>query len=124
MDVLREFLENLKRRALWQGHFLGLLNVLIGRRLDKPDGNPIANGLTWRDVAALLKRVRWDKAAVTEVGLDPSTLPPRDRQKYWYTAIAQAHVDSPQASQAGDAFADILRQEGYQVGPAPGTAQP
>jgi hypothetical protein len=120
MDVLREFLENLKRRGLWRGHFLGLLNVLIGRRLAQPDGTLIVNGLTWRDLASLLKRVRWDKAAATELGLDPGALPPRDRQRYWYTAIALAHVDSPQASQAGDLFTELLRQEGYQVGPAPG----
>ena len=31
MDVLREFLEDLKQQGLAQGHFLGLVNLLIGR---------------------------------------------------------------------------------------------
>jgi hypothetical protein len=119
MDVLREFLEDLKRRGLAQGHLLGLLNVLIGRRIAKADGTFVANGVSWRDLAAQFKRVRWDKRTVTELGLKPSELPPRDRQRYWYTAIARAGVDSPAASQAGDQFAEKLRQAGYQVGSSP-----
>ena len=120
MDVLREFLEDLKRRGLAQGLFLGMLNVLIGRRVEKADGTLVANGISWRELAALLQRARWDKNAVRELGLDPAQLPPRDRQRYWYTAIAQARVDSAQAAQAGDQFAERLRQAGYVVGPAPG----
>jgi hypothetical protein len=120
MDVLREFLEDLKRRGLAQGLFLGMLNVLIGRRVEKADGTLVANGISWRELAALLRRARWDKNAVRELGLDPAQLPPRDRQRYWYTAIAQARVDSAQAAQAGDQFAERLRQAGYVVGPAPG----
>jgi len=119
MDVLREFLDDLKRRGLTQGHFLGFLHVLIGRRIEKADGTLIANGLSWRDLAALLKRVRWDKMAVTEIGLNPADLPPRDRQRYWYMAIVQAKVDSPQAVQAGDLFAEQLRKVGYVVGAPP-----
>jgi hypothetical protein len=120
MDVLREFLEDLKRQNLAQGHFLGLLHILIGRRVERADGTLVASGTTWRDLAALLKRVRWDKNFVTELGLDPARLPPRDRQRYWYTAIAQAQVDSPKASQDADALAERLRDAGYAVGPAPG----
>jgi hypothetical protein len=123
MDLLREFLEDLNRRGLVQGHFLGLLHLLIGRRVEKADGTVISNGLTWRDLAALLKRVRWDKDAVTELGLNPADLPPRDRQRYWYTAIAQAHVDSAQATQVGTALADQLARVGYRLGPPPGTPQ-
>ena len=33
MDVLREFLNDLKRQGYVQGNFLGLLNVLIGRQI-------------------------------------------------------------------------------------------
>jgi hypothetical protein len=121
MDVLREFLDDLKRRGLTQAHFLGFLHVLIGRRIEKADGTLVANGLSWRDLAALLKRVRWDKMAVTEIGLNPADLPPRDRQRYWYMAIVQAKVDSPQAVQAGDLFAEQLRKVGYVVGAPPST---
>jgi hypothetical protein len=119
MDVVRQFLDDLKRRQLAAGTFLGLLHLLIGRRLAKADGTLIANGMTWRDAAALLKKVRWDKQAVTELGLDPATLPPRDRQRYWYTAIAQAQVDSEQARQAGDRLAELLGNAGYTVGASP-----
>jgi hypothetical protein len=120
MDLLREFLEDLKRRGLVQGHFRGLLHLLIGRRLEKADGTLISQGLTWRDLAALLKRVRWEKEDVVELGLNPADLPPRDRQRYWYVAITQAQVDSPQAFQDADALAEQLTAAGYRVGAAPG----
>jgi hypothetical protein len=119
MDVLREFLDDLKRQNLAQGHFLGLLHILIGRRIEKADGTLITNGMSWRDLSAQLKRVRWDKNAVREIGLNPADLPPRDRQRYWYTAIVQAKVDSPLGTQAGDLFAQQLQKVGYVVGPPP-----
>lgn len=121
MDVLREFLEDLKRQDLTQGHFLGLLHLVIGRRIQRADGTLVSNGFSWRDLAALLKKVRWDKNVVTELGLDPAHLPPRDRQRYWYTAIAQAGVDSPRAIQDADILAERLRDAGYEIGPPPGT---
>jgi hypothetical protein len=119
MDRLRDFLDELKKRAVAKGNFLGLLNVLIGRNLAMPDGSPLSSGITWRELAALLKRVRWDKAAVRDLGLDPAQLPPRDRVKYWYTAIARAGVDSDRAMAAGDDLAQRLASRGYAVGPAP-----
>ena len=94
MDRLRELLSQLKAQGLAEGHLLGLLHVLIGRRIHRPDGTAIAAGLTWREVASLLKRVRWGPEAVQELGLDPKTLPPRDRERYWYTVITRARVDS------------------------------
>jgi hypothetical protein len=122
MDRLRQFLDDVKQRGLAPGHFLGLLNVLIGRRLALEDGTAISAGLTYREVAALLKRLRWEREAAAEVGIDPAALPPRDRERYWYQVIVQAHVDSPQAIAAGEALAERLRAAGYVVGPAPGTA--
>lgn len=119
MDVLREFLDDLQRRGLASGLFLGMLHVLIGRRVARADGTVVANGLSWRDLAAMLKKVRWDKDAVKELGLEPAALPPRDRQRYWYTAIARAGVDSAAAQRAGDAFAERLRGAGYVVGTPP-----
>jgi len=119
MDGLREFLSDLKRHGYAQGNFLGLLNVLVGRRVQTGAGALVSAGLTWRAAAEFLKRVRWDRDAVRELGLDPNSLPPRDRLRFWYLAISRAKIDSPQAIQAGDRLAEILRAAGYTVGPAP-----
>jgi hypothetical protein len=75
--------------------------------------------MTWRDVAALLKRLRWDREAVRELGLDPAQLPPRDRERYWYTAIARAGIDSPEAVAEANQLVEPLKELGYIVGPAP-----
>jgi hypothetical protein len=120
MDGLREFLGDLKRHHYAQGNFLGLLNILIGRRVETAGGKVLSQGLTWRVAAEMLKRVRWDKEATREVGLDPVTLPPRDRFRYWYLTIAHARVDSDEAMQAGDRLAQMLQTYGYLIGPAPG----
>jgi hypothetical protein len=121
MDRLRQFLSDVNQRGLARGKFLGLLNVLIGRRIALADGTPVSAGQSYREAAAQLKRVRWPREAVTELGLKPASLPPRDRERYWYQAIVQAHVDSPQATAAGDDLAAALRAAGYDVGPAPGS---
>ncbi len=120
MDALTEFLEDLRRQNLAQGHFLGLLNLLIGRTIARADGTIVCGGLTWRLLAGWLKKVRWSKESVRELGLDPDDLPPRDRQHFWYSAISRAGVDSPKAREAGDRLAAILTTKGYVVGPPPG----
>jgi hypothetical protein len=120
MDQLRELMGLVQSRGLARDNLLGLLHVLIGRRINRPDGTAVSVGLTWRDAAALLKRVRWDRKAVTELGLDPAALPPRDRERFWYTAIARAGVDSATAVAAGDRLAEALRALGYETGQAPG----
>ncbi len=122
MDRVRQLLEEIKEQGLARQNFLGLLNVLIGRRITQADGTLIVAGLSYRELAAQLKRVRWERDAVAELGLDKVALPPRDRERYWYQAIAQARVDSPEATAAGDRLAEQLRAAGYSVGPAPGTA--
>src|SRR5262245_3998399 len=119
MAGLREFLEDLRQRGLAQGQLLGLLNILIGRRISKADGGVVAHGVSWRVLAETLKRVRWDKQEVCPLGIDPAVLAPRDRARYWYQAIALARVDSPEATRAGDDLAERLREAGYLVGPAP-----
>jgi hypothetical protein len=115
MDALRGFLVDLKQHGLEQGHTLGLFQLLIGRRIQKADGTAVALGMSWRELAAVLKKVRWNKEVVRELGLDPESLPPRDRQQYWYFAIGQARVDSPEATRAGDALAALLQLLGYRV---------
>jgi hypothetical protein len=120
MDRIREFLNALKQHGLAQGNLLGLLHVLIGRRITLADGTLVSNGLTWRALAAALKQLRWDPETVRDLGLDPADLPPRDRQRFWYVAISQAGVDSPAAVAAGDQLAQVVVAIGYVVGPAPG----
>jgi hypothetical protein len=115
MDALRTLLEDLRQHGLERGHTLGLFHLLIGRRIRLVDGTLVSRGLTWREAAALLKKVRWDKEAVRDLGLDPDTLPPRDRQQYWYAAIGKAQVDSDAARTAGDALAALLQPLGYEA---------
>jgi hypothetical protein len=118
MDALSTFLEEMKNSEHTRGHFLGFLNVLIGRRIELK-GAVVARGLTWRELAGSLKKMRWDPEAVRELGVDPKDLPPRDRQRFWYTAIMQARVDSPEAVKAGNRFAEVLSRLGYEVSSAP-----
>jgi hypothetical protein len=123
MDGVREFLDDVQKRGFAKGHFLGLLNILIGRRIARTDGTVISTGATWRDVAAELKRSRFDPEAVRELGIDPGSLAPRDRQRYWYSAISQAQVGSDAAFSAGNKLAHQLAKAGYVIGPAPGAAK-
>jgi hypothetical protein len=94
--------------------------VLVGRRITRTDGTPVSAGLTWREAAVLLKRVRWPREAVKELGLKPADLPPRDRERYWYIAIARAGIDSAAVVTAGNRLAEELRSVGYVAGPPPG----
>jgi hypothetical protein len=119
MDALPTFFDYLKKKGLTKGHYLGFIHVLIGRRISREDGTLISAGLGWRAVASWLKKARWDPEVVREVGQDPDALPPRDRQRFWYSAIAQAGVDSAAAGAAGDRFAEVLAAHGYLVGSAP-----
>jgi hypothetical protein len=117
MDRMYEFIRDVKGQA--RGNFLGLLNILIGRLIEKADGTLISKGLTWRELAAVLKKLSWEKEWVQELGIDPSELTPRDRAHFWYSAINRAHVDSPEAEQAGERMAKLLKTAGYNVGPSP-----
>jgi hypothetical protein len=123
MDELREFLNTVQVQGLARDNFLGLLHVLIGRRVRRANGTAVSNGLTWREAASILKRVRWDRSAVTEIGLDPAELPPRERERFWYAAITRAGVDSPAAVAAGERLAAAVRDAGYEIGPGPATAE-
>lgn len=120
MEQLREFLNAVRESDAASGNFLGLLNVLIGRRITRADGTLVSGGMTWRELSALLKQLRWDRGVLRELKLNAATLPPRDRERFWYTAIARAHVASPAATAAGDRLVKPLKALGYIVGPAPG----
>ncbi|MFO0809395.1 MAG: hypothetical protein U0746_12280 [Gemmataceae bacterium] len=116
---MQSLLDELRKHGLAAGRFLGLLHVLIGRRITRSDGSLVSSGLTWREVASVLKQVRWDKEAVREVGLEPDALAPRDRHRYWYTAISHAGVQSDAAIAEGDSLAKVIEKLGYSVSPAP-----
>jgi hypothetical protein len=123
MDTLPMFFQTLKKTGFTQGHFLGFINVLVGRRINRSDGTLISGGMGWRELANWLKKNRWDPEAVRELGQDPDALPPRDRYRFWFSAIAMAGIDSPAASEAGDRFAEVLKKHGYEVGAAPKVAE-
>ena len=119
MDALQALFDHLKKKGHAQGHFLGMLHILIGRKITKTDGTVVSSGLAWRELAEWLKKVRWDPESVRELGLDPDELPPRDRQRFWFTSISRAEVHSSNAKAAGDRLAESLKPEGYHVSPAP-----
>jgi hypothetical protein len=119
MDSLRRFLRTLREQGVLPGRFRGLLHVLIGRRITQTDGTLVSAGLAWRAVAELLRSMRWDREAVRELGLDPADLPPRDRQRYWFTAIKQANVDGELARAQAEELVTLAGPLGYEIGPPP-----
>ena len=122
MDAVSTLLDALKKSGKTAGNLQGFLHVLIGRTITRTkDQTVVSKGMGWRELATLLKKLRWDPEAVRELGLDPHNLPPRDRQRFWYTAISHAKVDGDEARAAGEKFAAVLRGLGYEVGPAPHT---
>ena len=68
MDALQEFLDDLKRHGLDQGHLLGLFNVLIGRRVARADGTVVSNGLTWRELSEAVYRLA---EGLASIGIGP-----------------------------------------------------
>jgi hypothetical protein len=119
MDGIRELLEAIRDRGLAPGHFRAILHIAIGRKVSRTDGTVVSLGLTWREVAGLLKQLRYDRELVREIGADPDTLSPRDRERFWYAAIAATRVDSLEAVAEADRFAARLKDLGYTVGPSP-----
>jgi hypothetical protein len=122
MDGIREFLSAVRDAGLATGHLRALLHIAIGRTVTRADGRPVSSGVTWRALATELKTLRFDIQLVRELGAAPDDLAARDRERYWYSAIALAKVDSPEAVTEADKFAPKLKPLGFLVGPAPGTA--
>ncbi|MFN4259391.1 MAG: hypothetical protein ACK4RK_08825 [Gemmataceae bacterium] len=120
MDAqLRELLNRLKQSGDVKLSLLGIFHVLVGRQIRQADGTLVCAGLTWRELSATLKQIRWDKEAVRELGIEPARLPPRDRQRYWYAALSLTRLDSDEAIAAGNQVADYLATLGYEVSPPP-----
>lgn len=120
MDGIRELLSAARDAGLVTGYFRGLLHIAIGRRVARSNGSPLSTGVTWRELAAELKQLRFDTDLVREYGVDPVALAARDRERFWYSAIALAKVDSREAIQEADRLATRLAALGLTVGPAPG----
>jgi hypothetical protein len=124
MDGLRSFLDALRDHNLIAGRFLGVLHVAIGRRVSKTDGTLLSTGATWRELAALLKAARFDREWVREFGADPDVISPRDRERFWYTAIGLAHVDSAAAVAQAEKLIPLVKPLGFVIGPSPVNAIP
>lgn len=124
MDEIRTLLELIEDHQLARNRLSGVFHVLIGRRITKADGTVISTGLTWRQLAGVLKVAKFDKKLVAELGADPDELAPRDREKMWYLAIGLARVDSVAAVALGDQLVPLLKPLGYVVGPSPTAVSP
>jgi hypothetical protein len=124
MDGIREFLEAVRQNDLVTGHLRGLFHLAIGRRISRTDGHVLSAGVTWRQLAAVLKGMRFEKEYAAEVGADPDTLAPRDRERFWYSVIALARVGSAEARAQADKLAVLVRPLGYVVGPPPAVDGP
>jgi hypothetical protein len=118
MEGIRRLLDTARDAGLVAGRFRGLLHVAIGRTVSDAVGAVLSRGLTWREAATLLKDLRFDRDLVREFGADPDTLAPRDRERFWYSAIAQARVDSAEASAQADQLAPLLKPHGFVVAPS------
>lgn len=119
MEGIRDLLALARDEGLAAARFRGLLHVAIGRKVTRPNGTVISSGITWRELATHLKELQFDRELARTFGADPATLAPRDRERFWYSAIAQAHVDTPEASAEADALAVELKKRGFIVGPNP-----
>ena len=120
MDHVREFLSQMLQTGRVKGNFLGLLNIAIGRRISRVDGTLLSTGMTWRALANALKQCQFDAELVRELGIDPEILSSREAQRFWYAVIARADIASQKATLAGDRLAELLANEGFIIGSAPG----
>jgi hypothetical protein len=119
MERLMDLLERVRRENWAAGNLRGCLHVLIGRTIKTADGETVSVGNTWRDLSHHLKAAKLDKELVRELGADPDDISPRDRERFWYSAIAIARPDSPEAIAEADQFIAKIAAAGYQVGPLP-----
>ncbi len=119
MDAIRELLTSARDAGLLTGNFRGLLHIAIGRTITRLDGTVVSSGLTWRALATELRALRFDTELVRDYGADPVQLATRDRERFWYSAIAAAKVDSAEAVAEADKLAPKLKSLGFVVGPSP-----
>lgn len=116
---MREFLDAVRGHGLVSGRLRGLFHTAIGRRVGLTNGTVLSTGITWRELAGLLKDLRFDKELVRELGANPEDLAPRDRQRFWYSAISLAQVNGRQAFAEAEQLAGLVKPLGYTIGPPP-----
>jgi hypothetical protein len=124
MEGLRKFLSALRDHNLISGRLRGVLHVAIGRRISKADGTVISTGVTWRELATILKELRFDRAWAREFLDNPDAVAPRDRERFWYAAIGQAQVDSAEAVAQAEKLTSLVKPLGFVIGPSPVNAIP
>lgn len=120
MQGTRQFLELVRDQGFVAGRLSGVFHIAIGRRISTPSGEVVATGVTWRELAALLKELKYDRELVRELGADPDELFPKDREKFWYYAVVMAKVDGAEASAEADELAARLAPLGLIIGSHPG----
>jgi hypothetical protein len=114
MDGVQQVLEMIRSQKLARGRLRGLFQLFIGHKLATADGTVISTGLTWRQLARALKEARFEKDLVSEVGADPETLSPRDRERFWYSAIAMG-LAAGDATPQMDQLLKVLKPMGVRV---------
>jgi len=114
-ETLESLLLKLRTQSFPHESFQGFLHVLVSGALLDSSGNRVFSGLSWRELALILKKVRWDPNMVRHLGLDPATLAPRDRERFWYQAICQSSLDSAQAKKSALRLKGWMDRYGYSV---------
>ena len=109
MNILSDFLEFVNTQGLAVGRLRGLFHICIGRTI-RSNEKIISGGVTWRELARLLKNLKFDKSLGQEVNADSDELNPKDRERYWYAVIAMAQPDSIVASIQAQELADQLQK--------------
>ena len=115
-----QFLNLLAEHQLAKGLLRGALHLAIGRTVVRTSDHVVlCAGVTWRELALMLKDSKFDRNLAREVGADPDTLHPREREKFWYSVIGMARVDSTAAREEAEKLAKKLVAYGLHV-EAPG----
>ena len=120
MEGTKMVLQLAREHGLVAGHLRGLFHIAIGRKLTAADGTVLSTGMSWRDLSQLLKSLKFDREIIRELGADPDVLAPKDRERFWYSAIALAKVESAEARREAEELTVSLKKLGIQVGPGPG----
>jgi hypothetical protein len=124
MDKLGHFVQLLESRKLLPGKLRGVFHLLVGRKIQDASGAEVSGGATWREVAGLFKDLRIDPQLIVSLGLDPAVVSPRDRRRCWYSAIAAARPDSPQARAEAEHLIAALKPLGYTFNAPPALSKP
>ena len=115
MNLLNDFLAKVRTAGVPQGQFLGFLHLMVGKTLVTREGTLVSQGSTWRDLSARFRQARLDRDLVSELGLKPADLPPRDREAYWFEALRRAAISSPLALEQATQLISWLEKLGYEV---------